>query len=217
MYNINSGYVGSSRSVRSKDAINDYEVPISMIKKGLIKEFLNECDDFTDDEVKLLSNIATTKWKYVAKKIAKPSSWHHTSSFFNETNHYDLRAVARKILKIKDTIDKEYKDYLRKQKNKKAKTINSYKYGVICVEVWGGSRRNPKIIGYDEAAGIVIGKWLYYKDGHNINNNVSKYKISANKVEWFKKYNSYEDLIKKNVNYKGTKRVFNRLIKEKGV
>ena len=34
MFNINSGYVGASRSVRSQEAINSYEVPISMINKS---------------------------------------------------------------------------------------------------------------------------------------------------------------------------------------
>jgi|BioPla2DNA2_1021312.scaffolds.fasta_scaffold137095_2 hypothetical protein len=36
MYNINSGYVGASRNVRSQEAINSFEVPILMINKSLI-------------------------------------------------------------------------------------------------------------------------------------------------------------------------------------
>lgn len=37
---VNKGYVGFERSVRSQQAIESYEMPLSMIKRGVIDEFL---------------------------------------------------------------------------------------------------------------------------------------------------------------------------------
>lgn len=90
------------------------------------------------------------------------------------------------------------------------------KFGVIKVQVWGGSRKHPRIEGYDEVGGIVIGDWLFYKRNHSVNGLVNRYKITANKVEWIKVYDSYACLVKNHKNYKSSKRVFNRLISEKG-
>lgn len=46
----NSGYDGYSRSIRSAEAIESFEVPLSMINKELINTFLDEYEsDFTED------------------------------------------------------------------------------------------------------------------------------------------------------------------------
>lgn len=213
MFNVNSGYVGASRSVRSQEAVESYEVPISMINRKLIEDFLNESEeDFSKVDFNYLEKVSVSKWKYIAKDRVSASSWHHTSSYFNETNHYDLNVIAEKILEIKDTLDEEYKAYQESQK----KEGTDIKYGVIKVQVWGGSRKRPKLEGYEEVAGIVIGDWLFYKNNHSINGSISKYKTTANKIEWLKEYDSYADLTKNHKEYKNTKKVFNKLISEKG-
>lgn len=211
MFNLNSGYVGASRSVRSAQAIASYEVPLSMINKSLIKAFLNESkDDFSKDELDYLAQVSIPKWKYVAKERISATSWHHVGAFFCKTNHYDLNYVANKLLEIKDTLDEEYQDSQKKEEI-------SIKFGVIKVQVWGGSIKRPKLEGYDEVAGIVVGDWLFYKNNHLVNGSINKYKITANKVEWFKGYDSYSDLTKNHKEYKSTKKVFNKLISEKGL
>lgn len=50
--------------------------------------------------------------------------------------------------------------------------------GEITVQVWGGTRKHPKIIGYDTQKGIVKGDFLYFDGG--------RYKITAHKVVSFK-------------------------------
>lgn len=213
MFNVNSGYVGASRSIRSQEAIDSFEVPVSMINKSLIEDFLNESkEDFSKVDLNYLEKVSVSKWKYIAKERVSASSWHHTSSYFNETNHYDLNTIAEKILEIKDTLDEEYKAYQESRK----KEGTDVKYGVIKVQVWGGSRKRPKLEGYKEVAGIVIGDWLFYKNNHSVNGSISKYKTTANKVEWLKEYDSYADLTKNHKEYKNTKKVFNNLISEKG-
>lgn len=213
---INSGYVGAKRSVRSQSAIDSYEMPLSMISKDIIDDFLFEYgEDYSEADYLLLKDLSVAKWKYVAKNRIFASSWHHTGSYFNETDHYDLREIAEKIVKLKDDLEDDYKAYKELQKEVRKDELQNFEFGVIRVQVWGGSRRRPKIIGYDKVAGIVIGGWLFYKNGHSTIGRISKYKTSANKVEWFHKYTSYKDLVAKHPEYKKSKKVFNRLIKEK--
>ena len=211
MFNLNSGYVGASRSVRSEEAIASYEVPLSMINRSLIEDYLDENkDDFTKDELDFLSKVALQKWKFIAKTRILASSWHHTSSYFNETKHYRLATIAEKLLELKDTLDEEFQEHQKKEET-------PVKFGVIKVQIWGGTRDRRKLVGYDEVAGIVVGNWLFYKINHSVNGSISKYKINANKVECFKEYDSYAYLAENNNRYKGTKKVFNKLISEKGL
>lgn len=212
MFNVNSGYVGASRSVRSQESVDSYEVPISIINRTLIEDFLDEQEDFSHEDLKFLNKVSVAKWKYVANERISASSWHHTSSYFNETYHYSLYSISDKILEIKDTLDVDYKEY----RDSKKKEVSNVKYGVIKVQIWGGSRKRPRLEGYEEVAGIVIGDWLFYKNNHSINGYVSKFKTTANKVEWLKEYDSYSDLIKHHKEYKSSKKVFNSLAKEKG-
>ena len=213
MFNLNNGYVGTSRSVRSQQAINSYEVPLSMINRQLVDGFLHENkEQFSKEDFDFLKATPIKKWKYIAKNRALFSSWHHTSSFFNETNHYDLNIIAEKLLATKNTLDDEYKKYLQSQKIENP----AITYGVIKVQVWGGSKKHPKIEGYNEVAGIIVGDWLFYKENHSVLGLTCKYKTNANKVEWLKRYTSYTELTKNNSAYKNTKTVFNKLIAEKG-
>lgn len=216
LFNVNSGYVGISRSVRSQEAIESYEVPISMINKTLVYDFLNDYEEsFDKEDLDYLRTVSVGKWKYVARECTSPTSWHHTGSYFNRTNHYDLCDIATKILKMKDVLDKEYKSY--KLTSKLTVNKGNIEYGVINVQVWGGSRKRPRIEGYEEVAGIIIGDWLFYKSNHAIKGVVNKYKTTANKVEWLKRYDSYAELVKNHKNYTGSKKVFDELIKDKGV
>lgn len=209
----NSGYIGSKRSVRSQNAIEDYEVPLTMINKSLIEEFLDENkDDFNSEDLIFLKKLKVTQWKYIASQRILPSSWHHTSSFFNKTDHYSLLYIAKKAIEIKDSIDLDFEKYKEKIKKEKENKKEEFKYGVINVEVWGGTRNHPKVVDYHEVSGIIIGNWLYYHDKYE---GILKYKTNANKVVWIKEYNSYAELVKKHSQYKNTKRIFNEIIKLK--
>jgi len=200
---MNSGYVGFSRSVRSAEAVASYEVPISLINKSLIKDYLNQEEEIKESEKQSLSNMPVGLWKYVAKMVG-PSSWHHTGSMFKETDHYSLSEIAEELTENKEIVS-QYKAYCASKKATKKDT--DIIFAVIKVEEWGGSRKHPVLEGYDEVAGILKGDWVYHRFG--------KYKASARKVVSLKKYNSYAELVKANKEYKGTKKEFNALIKER--
>ena len=220
----NKGYIGNSRSVRSYAAIEDFEVPLCMFKKDLFNEFLSSynswnetndyvlddievIDDIYPDDIEFLKHISVAEWKYIAN-ICGASSWHHTGKYFAKTDHYNLLQLSIEILKRKGTFKEEYKEYL---KNKSSEQQNNFSFGVIKVQCWGGTKRYPQMLGYDTKAGIVDGNWLYYLDG----NTISKLKVNSNKVEFFKTYNSYEELIEEHKEFSGTKRKFNKIVKER--
>ena len=62
--------------------------------------------------------------------------------------------------------------------NSGEKPFSKWTIGEITVQVWGGTRKHPKIIGYDTQKGIVKGDFLYFDGG--------RYKITAHKVVSFK-------------------------------
>ena len=202
-----NGYVNYSRSTRSAEAIRNFEVPITLINKSLIDSFLNKYqNEFTKDEMKRLKNIKTSIWKFVAKEMMSPTSWHHTSSHYNKTKHYDLETIAEIILDQKNNLDLEYKEFKNKISEK------NYLYGIIEVQIWGGSRNHPKIIGTEKQIGIIINDWLYYLDF-----TIKKYKINANKTINYKSYKNYSELVKANPEYKNKIKYFNKIIKMKGI
>lgn len=205
------GYIGYSRSERSLEAISNYEVPLNSIKKDLIVSFLNEYrNDFSENEIEELKSISVSIFKYAAKVVG-PSSWHHTSKYYNKTDHYSLYSIAELILSDKVSLINKY------NKSKEIEKVKTYEYGVIKVLVWGGTRKRPKVIGEEKVAGIIIDGWLYYAEDNSTSKyrTINKYNIYANKVVDLDRYNSYEELIKAHKEYKSTKRYFNSLIKEK--
>ena len=205
------GYIGYSRSERSLEAISNYEVPLNSIKKSLIVDYLKENEsDFSEKELLELKNTSVSIWKYAAK-MCGPSSWHHTSKYYNKTDHYSLSSIAELILSDKEKILAQYNNL--KESNKEI----TYDYGVIRVLIWGGTRKRPKVVGEEEVAGIIIGEWLYYSEDTSTSKyrTINKYNIYANKVAKLDRYDTYEELIKAHKNYKSTKRYFNSLIKEK--
>lgn len=212
--NANSGYVGYSRSVRSQRAIEEYEVPLSHINRALIDDFLHDNEEEYRQYFSMLENISVAKWKFVATEVVGRTSWHHTSSYFNKTDHFCLFEVAEAIIDMGiEVLDSSYRKYRERKSNKK---LDNVVYGVMEVEIWDNSRRRrPRLIGHEIIAGIIDGDWLYYKPEHDRHRKTRRAKTSANRVVWLEQYESYEQLIKDYKEFKHTKRVFNTLVKER--
>ena len=211
MYDVNSGYIGYSRSVRSQEALDQFEIPLSHFNRKLINDFLINLEDddvsfeLSNENRSFLESFSVSNWKYIAKHYDLATSWHHTGKYFQETEHYSLYNLVEFTIENKDKI-------LTDIKNCKSNTVN-ISFGYIEVQVWGGSRKRPKFEGYETRTGIVKGSWLYYLSRHTPKGSLHKYKIDANKVVVFIEYNSYEELVKKHKEFKNTKRVFNKIIK----
>ena len=115
-----AGYIGFSRSVNSKLAIEDYEMPISQISKDRICDFLVDFEnEYSEDDIKMLDTTSVALWRYVAAEKVRPFSWHHTSKFYNKTNHYSLLTIADYLLENIDTILEDYKRFRNANKPSK--------------------------------------------------------------------------------------------------
>lgn len=204
MFDLNSGYAGYSRSNRSQEAIDNYEVPLSLINTGLIGEFIKEYREYEE-----LKKVPIYIWKYQAK-LTGASSWHHTGTKFKKTDHYNLFKIADELLS-KD-IDRLKEDY-KEEKREKSEEQKNYYYTVLYSQIWGGTRKHPKIVDYEYIAGIEVGDWVFYKDYKSI----KKAKTTANKIENIYSFNSYKELVKKFPQFKGTVKKFNEILKDKNL
>ena len=79
-----SGYDGYSMSNRARQAYADGKMPLSKIKK-------KDLEDHGID-----ATVADFK-RAVRAGLIVPSEWHHTSKHYNETDFYDLVAIAEEI------------------------------------------------------------------------------------------------------------------------
>ncbi|WP_207578242.1 hypothetical protein [Listeria seeligeri] len=198
------GYIGTKRSVRSQYAIEDYEVPLNHFNKDLIQSFIDENEEFETLRLKTVK-----LWKFVAGKIGS-TSWHHTGTYFNETDHYSLFAIAEELVQNGTKWENAYKAYLDQEKE--SVISESVFLSVIKVQVWGGTKKHPKLIGYEAVMGVKKGDWLHAVSEAE----QSKYKLSANRVESQKNFalENYNALTKQYPEFKAQKRAINKKIKE---
>lgn len=207
MYNINNGYVGSSRSVRSMEAIENFEIPLSMFNRDIIDEFIDENEEFEN-----LKNLTVALWKYAAQANGR-SSWHHTGKYFQETNHYDLYSTAEYIeYEGIESLKERYNRYLKNQKDEKNEILKNISLGVVEAQVWGGTRKHPRLLRTEKVMGVVKGDWLYAVS----DSEQSKYKVYANKIEKYENFEIdeyYTKLIKEYPQFKAMKRAINKKIK----
>ncbi|WP_271006938.1 hypothetical protein [Listeria seeligeri] len=198
------GYVGMKRSVNSQFAIEDYEVPLTHFNKELIQDFIDQ-----NEEYEALRTRTVKFWKYVAERIGS-TSWHHTGSYYNETDHYSLSSVAEELLQNESKWNNKYKAYVEQEKE--AQRTENVFLSVIKVQVWGGTKKHPKLIGYETVMGVKKGDWLHAVSQAEQN----KYKLSANKVEAQTNFplEGYNELTKKYPDFKAQKRAINKKVKE---
>lgn len=100
----------------------------------------------------------------------KPFSKWTKSEILKEVDFYSIDTD-----KVESISEKELNELLNiSVKKEKEKEV----IGEITVQVWGGTRKHPKIIGYDTKKGVVKGDFLYFDGG--------RYKTTAHKVVSFK-------------------------------
>lgn len=190
------GYIDKSRSIRSQDAIEHYEVPISMINREFIDKFLKVYEYCFRADKHYLKKLPVGIWKFAALQMGR-SSWHHTGCYYRKTDHYNMYHVARKLIKEKDTIIEEYK---------KENSGNTFFYGIINFDVI----KNGLLAYKSERVGIIYGEWLY----HLTDNKLQRVKVDGNNTNWYMKYNTYREF---NKNYPNKKNIqyFNDILKLK--
>lgn len=150
----NSGYVGQSKSVRAYEAEDN--------------------DRYTATECDKLLGVSSG----ATKACLVPSEWHHTGSYYKETDYYDIRL----LLAIKDNDEEVISEY-DEDEIKKAKesleelkswrkpklTSKTYKADVEWL-TWSGTRKHPKATNHSVKNADVEerGSYYYFNDEHGI-------------------------------------------------
>ena len=150
----NSGYVGQSKSVRAYEAEDN--------------------DRYTATECDKLLGVSSG----ATKACLVPSEWHHTGSYYKETDYYDIRL----LLAIKDNDEeviseydedeiKKAKESLEELKSWRKPKLNSktYKADVEWL-TWSGTRKHPKATKHSVKNADVEerGSYYYFNDEYGI-------------------------------------------------
>ena len=155
-----SGYVGCKMSERAQEAYDSGERPMSKWSKwDIICDLENDLDD---DTIAKLSKYSAQTIKNVCLEW---TSWHHTGSYANETDFYqviDGRDVDLvQMFKDLDSEDKYLKEE-RKQKKEEKKKVDMSE--IKCRFEYGewSTYNSRHYLNWYKRYGIKRGNWIYY-------------------------------------------------------
>lgn len=148
-----SGYFNYSMSNNAVSAYLDGEKPLSKwTKKEIIFRIENECEiNFSIEKIK---RIPLAKLKEIC--LTK-SSWHHTSSYYNQTDFYDIDISGVENLTEADL------DGFLECKKPEIREEKAEKWLCEFLE-WSGTRNHPKATKIREV-GEIKGNWFYRENG----------------------------------------------------
>lgn len=117
-----SGYVGTSMSVRAVKAYDNGYMPLSKWTK---KEILEEVMSLYGEEV--VSHVKSWSKDFLAEKFLEYKEWHHTGKYATETNFYG----------IKEDLDKEeILATIPPVKAKKPKEESKKRFAIVIFSEW---------------------------------------------------------------------------------
>lgn len=153
-----SGYCGFSKSNNAICAENDNKFPLSRWTKAKIIEVLRENQINAD----FIDAISKCSLEFLKTSILKCYEWHHTGSYFNCTDYYEVDLIDYDEPK---QILAEYAQFKQKKlqakEQKKEQKREFYKCKFL---TWSGSRKHPKATEHEEI-GEIIGNWFYSSFG----------------------------------------------------
>lgn len=150
MFNKNNGYVENRMSVRANEAYENGEMPLSKWSKGDIIYGILECISNNDLQVDYSESDLEKLTKKELECFLERSSWHHTGSYYNQTNFYqiDENYVATFTLDEFNQVICYRKP--RKKPEQKEKPTNLFITALVQFENWEGTRNHPKKVEYKE-------------------------------------------------------------------
>lgn len=153
-----SGYCGFSKSNNAICAENDNKLPLSRWTKAKIIEVLRE----NQINANFIDAISKCSLEFLKTSILKCYEWHHTGSYFNCTDYYEVDLIDYDEPK---QILAEYAQFKQKKvqakEQKKEQKREFYKCKFL---TWSGSRKHPKATEHEEI-GEIIGNWFYSSFG----------------------------------------------------
>lgn len=128
----NSGYDGWSMSKNASAAYECGEKPLSKWTKSEILSLIE--DDYPETAKKLES----VKRDVLRNHLLSYSGYHHTSSYFNSTDFYEIDFDV-----IEDLTDEEIEEWKNEVVEVEKPVSIKYRGSIHYLE-WGGSRKHPK-------------------------------------------------------------------------
>ena len=148
------GYIGTKMSERAMEAHNNGEKPYSQWSKEDLLDCLPSA--LFEQAKKLTLNELKSELLYT-------SSWHHTGSYFNNTDFYSLDEDFIELSKneIVEVLNNRMSE---SKKAKEAKKEEKLQKCFITYVEWEGTRKHPKAVDR-EAYGIIKGNWVHTEYG----------------------------------------------------
>lgn len=155
------GYYRYSMSNNAVDAYENGEKPKSKWKKSEIVDAIGTA--ISSGEIKpKCNNLLFYLYGISAKDLRDmclcKSSWHHTSSWYNQTEFYSINFDY-----IEGITEDRIKRFMENSKEKKDAQPIEERW-VCRFLVWSGSRNHPKATEYEEE-GVIKGNWFYRDNG----------------------------------------------------
>ncbi len=133
---MGNGYDGYSMSNNARNAYEDGRKPISQFDSYDLENFNDSLEEM-GIETKVKSVAAL---KRLLQDHGSTGEWHHTSSYYNQTDFYDPNSILEKLSDgdLSEDIIREANEY--KAPKKETKTY----HGDFHYLEWGGTRKHPK-------------------------------------------------------------------------
>ena len=155
-YNLNNGYSGSSMSNRAVEAYTEGRKPRNKWEKSDLICELNKI--YSSEQVEQLKKFSCEVLKRV---FLSYSEWHHTSSYFNKTDFYEVYDGFEFHYAMNSC--NEAKKELKAEREEK-KDNNKFNCKAYCHYLtWEGTRKHPKAIDHQDYCYIDSNeKWAYF-------------------------------------------------------
>lgn len=182
MFKNNSGYIGQKMSVRAKEAYEAGELRLAQIRKSdmlscLERTFIEKSIKDENYKKKLLKKPLQAFKNIIA--LYYSTGWHHTGKYFNKTEFYE----------IPEALDERELDYIYEYV-KEIKEKKIIKYAIADKNVWGGTKRYPKITGSETFYGELKNDWLYDETSKR------RVNIRGNNITFLEIFESKKELLK---------------------
>lgn len=176
-----------------------YELTLDQFTRKIILAFTEENEAF-----KGLKRYPVIKWQAIAEMIGH-------SKEVESQKYYCLYAVADQLLHNPKKCNQYY------EAHRAPRALTASAFGVVDFHIPSPTQINPLRTRIKSVAGIIISESLFYKQPHHCEGKIRRIPINSEDISLVQTYDTYFELSKNNPQFKQTKAVFNRIMKEKGV
>lgn len=164
-----AGYYGYSMSNNAMDAYDEGKRPLSQWDKSAMVRALNKAVADKEISVELADWFKKVPLWFFKEVALRSDEWHHSSSYFNKVDFYELNVDA--LVGHQDiSFWQKWLDILRSSRKAEKERAKAERRARCKYLTWSGSRRHPKATEH-EAEGVIRGDW-FYPEGEDFKKNI---------------------------------------------